>query len=128
MFIKTLDDDDDGGDNNGSGSSSSSSTPASKKLITQQRAKEVGSRVAIGLWRDMRMWKDRSSTESTTLTSDTYYQLLRALCQTTNPSRGLLATVAAVYQSCRSDGLETEQITTLVRGAMTESQFQKLFV
>ena len=70
------------------------------------------------------MWKDQNA--EITLTSDMYYQLLLALCQTTDRSRGLLAAVAAVFQSCRSDGMETKHITDIVRGVMTESQFQKL--
>jgi len=101
-----------------------SNSASSKKLITQ-RAKVIGSRVAIGIWRDIRVWKDQNA--EVTLTSDTYYQLLLALCQTTTDrSRGLLAAVAAVFQSCRSDGMETKHITDIVRGVMTESQFQKL--
>lgn len=109
---------DDEGDNN--------NTTTSTKLITQ-RAKDIGSRVAIGIWRDMRVWKDHNNAESKTLTSDTYHQLLRALCQTSDvSSRGLLATVAKVFQSCRSGGMETKEITHLVRRVMTETQFQKL--
>eukprot|EP00985_Skeletonema_marinoi_P000216 scaffold60_cov137-Skeletonema_marinoi.AAC.15 len=100
-----------------------SNSASSKKLITQ-RAKVIGSRVAIGIWRDIRVWKDQNA--EITLTSDMYYQLLQALCQTTDRSRGLLAAVAAVFQSCRSDGMETKHITDIVRGVMTESQFQKL--
>ena len=100
-----------------------SDASTSKKLIIQ-RAKEIGSRVAIGIWRDMRAWRDQNN--EVTLTLDTYEQLLRALCQTTDRSRGLLAAVASVFQSCRSDGMETKQITDLVRGVMTEAQFQKL--
>jgi len=115
---------DDEGDN-----INSSSTTTGKKLITK-RAKEVGSRVAMSLWRDMRVWKDHYNTDesSSTLTSDTYYQLLRALCQTSDLSRGWVATVAAVFQSCRSDGMETKEITNMVRGALTETQFQKLLL
>ncbi|KAK1744035.1 hypothetical protein QTG54_005632 [Skeletonema marinoi] len=90
-----------------------SNSASSKKLITQ-RAKVIGSRVAIGIWRDIRVWKDQNA--EITLTSDMYYQLLQALCQTTDRSRGLLAAVAAVFQSCRSDGMETKHITDIVRG------------
>ena len=107
------DDDDDG------------TTTTNKTLLTH-RAKEVGSRVAIGIWKDLRAWKDYST--ENTLTSETYHQLLIALCQTstTEPSRGSLAAVAAVFQSCRSDGMETKEITHIVRGVMTEAQCQKL--
>lgn len=101
----------------------SNNSATSEKLLIQ-RAKEVGSRVAIGIWRDMRTRRNENS--QIRLTSDTYEHLLLAMCQTTDRSRGLLAAVAAVFQSCRNDGMETKQITELVRGVMTESQFQKL--
>lgn len=99
-------------------------TSATSEKLLLQRAKEIGSRVAIGIWRDMRTWRNENN--QVTLTSDTYEHLLRALGQTTDRSRGLLAAVAAVFQSCRNDGMETKEITELVRGVMTESQFQKM--
>jgi hypothetical protein len=91
--------------------------------VTEQRAKEVGSRVAIGLWKEIR---DHADAEEITLTSYTYYQLLRALCQTSNQSKGSLSTMANIYQRCRIDEMDTIEITNLVRDAMTETQFEKL--
>jgi hypothetical protein len=91
--------------------------------VTEQRAKEVGSRVAIGLWKEIR---DHADAGEITLTSYTYYQLLRALCQTPDRSKGSLSTMAKIYQCCRIDDMETIEITNLVRDAMTETQFEKL--
>jgi len=69
--------------------------------------------------------RDQFSAEIT-LTSYTYNQLLRVLCQTSAVSMGLLSTVAKIFQRCRSDGMDTIQIADLVRGVMTEAQFEKL--
>jgi hypothetical protein len=91
--------------------------------VTEQRAKEVGLRVAIGLWKEIR---DHADAEEITLTSYTYYQLLRALCQTSNQSKGSLSTMANIYQRCRINEMDTIEITNLVREAMTETQFEKL--
>jgi hypothetical protein len=91
--------------------------------VTEQRAKEVGSRVAIGLWKEIR---DHADAGEITLTSYTYHQLLRALCQTPDSSKGSLSTMAKIYQRCRIDDMETIEITNLVRDAMTETQFEKL--
>lgn len=96
---------------------------SNKNDVTEQRAKEVGSRVAIGLWKEIR---DHADAEEITLTSYTYHQLLRALCQTSDRSKGSLSTMAKIYQRCRIDGMDTIELTNLVRDSMTETQFEKL--
>ena len=69
--------------------------------------------------------RDQFSAEIT-LTSYTYNQLLRVLCQTSAVSMGLLSTVAKIFQRCRSDGMDTIQIADLVRGVMSEGNLRNL--
>eukprot|EP00571_Detonula_confervacea_P013917 CAMPEP_0172302480 /NCGR_PEP_ID=MMETSP1058-20130122/4186_1 /TAXON_ID=83371 /ORGANISM="Detonula confervacea, Strain CCMP 353" /LENGTH=630 /DNA_ID=CAMNT_0013012985 /DNA_START=25 /DNA_END=1917 /DNA_ORIENTATION=- len=91
----------------------------------QQRAKEMGSGVAIRLWKEMQNL-------DITIDSTTYHEVIQAICQTSElPSASssttkALAALARVFTNCCQDGMVTPEILDLVRAATTESQFAQL--
>jgi len=90
-----------------------------------QRAKEMGSGVAIRFWKERQKWDD------IVLNSTTYCQVIRALCQTSElPSASskarALQDLVRVYTKCCEDGMDTPEILDIVRAATTESQFVQL--
>jgi hypothetical protein len=102
------------------------------------RATEMGSGVAVRLWKEMQNYYSNSTVTSTTIkyNSTIYHDITRAVCQTaelpstsTSPSsatRRALRTLASVYKQCSDDGMLTAEIFDLVKGAMTKSQFARL--
>ena len=103
-----------------------------------RRAKEMGSGVAVRLWKEMQNYYSNSNVTSTTINynSTVYHDVTRAICQTaelpstsTSPSsttRRALRTLASVYKQCSDDGMLTAAIFDLVKGAMSKSQFARL--
>jgi hypothetical protein len=102
------------------------------------RAKEMGSGVAVRLWKEMQNYYSNSNNTSTTINynSTIYHDITRAICQTTelpststSPSsttRRALRALASVYKQCSDDGMLTAEIFDLVKGVMSKSQFARL--
>jgi len=96
--------------------------------VNYQRAKEMGSGVAIRLWNEL-----QNSTDLLDIDSNMYHQFLQAICQTSElPSSSssttprALAALARVFTKCSKDGMVTPEILARVKNATTESQFAKL--
>jgi len=95
-----------------------------------QRAKEMGAGVAIRLWNEMQ--SGSNNTTSMDIDSDMYYEILQAICQsselpsTKSTTSRPLAALARVFTSCCKDGMNTLEIMNLVRDHTTESQFDQL--
>lgn len=92
--------------------------------IEDARAREMGSGVAIRLWRGV---------EKSNLSPDaaSYSLFLRAICQTSElPSKSssckALVALARVFRRCCDDGMVSLNVVEIVRGATTESQLKKL--
>jgi hypothetical protein len=104
----------------------------------RRRAKEMGSGVAVRLWKEMQNFYSNSNVTSTTIkyNSTIYHDITRAICQTaelpstsTSPSsttRRALRTLESVYKHCSDDGMLTAEIFDLVKGVMSKSQFARL--
>ena len=78
-----------------------------------QRAREMGSGVAIRFWKERQKWDD------IVLDSTTYYQVIRALCQTSElPSASskarALQDLVRVYTKCCEDGILPLRYWTLL--------------
>jgi len=97
---------------------------------SRRRAREMGSGVAVRLWREMQNYSDGV----TRYDSTTYHDAIRAICQTLELSSSsssttrtrALTTLVRVYSRCREDGMLTPEIMDLVKSATTESQFARL--
>ena len=95
-----------------------------------QRAKEMGAGVAIRLWNEIQ--RGSNNTTSMDIDSDMYYEILQAICQsselpsTKSTTSRPLAALARVFTSCCKDGMNTLEIMNLVRDHTTESQFDQL--
>ena len=146
------DDDDDGhdfgGDGDGDVGNGPRGTGGEGSEIRRRRAREIGSGVAVRLWREMRRGgRPRHGGADAPARYDpaTYLDAVRAICQTsempstttsaaaaaaaattTKATGRALATLARVYSRCAEDGTLTPEITDLVRSATTESQFARL--
>ena len=96
----------------------------------RRRAREMGSGVAVRLWREMHRNHPHSgeAATSTRYDSTTHRDVVRAICQTSEmPTTGrALATIARVYSRCAEDGMLTPEIIALVESATTKSQFARL--
>ena len=93
------------------------------KDMELQRAEEMGSGVAI------RLWKERS--ETITLDSTLYHQVIQAICQTselpsTSSNTAALQALVRVFIKCHRDGMVTLEILDLVQAATTKSQFAQI--
>ena len=87
-----------------------------------QRAKHIGSGVAIRLWKEVQRLENDSTT---------YLMIVRAICQTselptTVSTSKALTTLARVYTHCCNDGKLTDEISNLVESATSKSQFAQL--
>jgi len=102
-----------------------------------RRAKEMGSGVAVRLWKEMQNYSNSNGTSTKHYYDSTIYQdMIHAICQTcelpstsTSPSsttRRALRALASVYKQCSDDGMLTTDIFDLVKGAMSKSQFARL--
>ncbi|KAL3770740.1 hypothetical protein ACHAW5_001457 [Stephanodiscus triporus] len=102
---------------------------------SRRRAREMGSGVAVRLWREMQNYSDGV----TRYDSTTYHDAIRAICQTlelpsssssttttTTTTTRALTTLVRVYSRCRADGMLTPEITDLVKSATTKLQFARL--
>jgi len=94
----------------------------SQDMESLQRAKHIGSGVAIHLWKEMQKFENDSTT---------YHMLVQAICQTselptTVSTSKSLSALARVYTSCCKDGMLTNEISNLVEAATTKSQFAQL--
>ena len=89
-----------------------------------QRTKEMGSGVAI------RLWKDFSYLTEDKLDSTTYHMIIRAICQTADlpstKSNKALVALARVFTKCCEDGMDTPEIVEMVKAATTKPQFAQL--
>ena len=126
------DDDDPGGTTSGGGEEEESRSASSRR----RRAREMGSGVAVRLWnREMRDNDHRrvdgiGSTASRRYDSDTYRDLIRAICQSSDLPSSIttraLSSLASAYARCGKDGMITPEITDLVESATTAAQFARL--
>mmetsp|Transcript_11426 Transcript_11426/g.28150 ORF Transcript_11426/g.28150 Transcript_11426/m.28150 type:complete len:659 (-) Transcript_11426:1200-3176(-) len=92
-----------------------------------RRAKEMGSGVAIRLWKEMLNDNSRK-TSAAILDSEAYHGVVGAICQTPDLSINskALSALARVLARCRKEGMITTEISDLVRAAASESQFARL--
>jgi hypothetical protein len=93
------------------------------KDVELQRAEEMGSGVAIRLWKEM--------SETITLDSPLYHQVIQAICQTselpsTSSNTAVLQALVRVFIKCHRDGMVTLEILDLVQAATTKSQFAQI--
>ena len=101
--------------------------------VEELRAREIGSGVAIRLWKDVEGLSSSSSSSSSSSlwSSSSYALLLRAICQTselpsTSSTRPAVTSFARVFRRCCKDGMMTHEILQLARDATTDSQFSQL--
>jgi len=92
--------------------------------IEDARAREMGSGVAIRLWRGVEK-------SNLSLDAASYTLFLRAICQTSElPSKSssckALVALARVFRRCCDDGMVSLDVLEIVRDATTESQLKKL--
>jgi hypothetical protein len=95
---------------------------STQDMESLQRAKQIGSGVAIHLWKELQKFENDSAT---------YRMLVQAICQTselptTVSTSKSLSALARVYTNCCKDGMLTDQISNLVEAATTKSQFAQL--
>jgi hypothetical protein len=102
---------------------SDNNTPSSfHHTKSSHAAKQIGSGVAIHLWKEMQKLENDSTS---------YLMLVQAICQTSelpttvSTSKSLTA-LARIYSSCCKDGKLTDEISNLVEAATTKSQFTQL--
>ncbi len=79
-----------------------------------QRAKHIGSGVAIRLWKELQKLENDSTT---------YLMLVQAICQVSTSKT--LTALARVYTTCCNDGKLTDEISNFVESAISKSQFSQ---
>ncbi|KAL7540845.1 hypothetical protein ACHAXR_010815 [Thalassiosira sp. AJA248-18] len=88
-----------------------------------ERAREMGSGVAIRLWKELQRLE-------IALDSTTYQMIIQAVCQSSElpspSSTKALASLVRIFTQCCEDRLDTPSILDVVRAATIESQFVQL--
>jgi hypothetical protein len=119
-------------DDDAVGPESSRGTKDEGSEFRRRRAKEMGSGVAVRLWREMHRnhhpHSGEAATTSTRYDSTTHRDVMRAICQTSEmpTASRALATLVRVYSRCAEDGMLTPDIMALVESATTKAQFARL--